>query len=174
MRQGEKVADLSLEAWKSWKQAQQKYDYFVVGLSSALFAYLTSKITVTSLSTSQDIFNLSSLFFIFVSLAYGILKIEWDISRQSTDYRKAYANDHLNVANEVLNTTDAVINKKTGKPITKDEAHEIKKIMEVYLSKAEDGLTLINKDCKRFYIIRNACLFIGFILIYISKIVVLY
>jgi hypothetical protein len=30
----------SFEAWKSWKQAQQKFDYYIVALGSALFAYL--------------------------------------------------------------------------------------------------------------------------------------
>lgn len=164
----------SFEAWKKWKEAQQKYDYYIVALSSALFAYIGSNFSIESTSNTQGIFELLSLVSIFSSIAYGLLRLETDLSIQSTDFRKAYAQEHLEVANKILHIPLNALDGDTGKTISIEEAKERQENLNKFLVKSNETLNFLNKQSERFFVIRNIGLFFGFTLLLASKILGLY
>lgn len=168
------MAKLSLEAWKSWKEAQQKYDYFVVGLTTTLFAFLGSKYQPEPIGFSQNTFELASLFFLCISILVGVFKLESDISLLSTNLRKIEAREHLDVINKIINAPGPVIDGDTRKEISKTDALGKQEMLAEYISKSGKGLTIIGKRSELMFRARNVSLIIGFVLLITSKFVGLY
>ncbi|WP_027253985.1 hypothetical protein [Photobacterium halotolerans] len=163
------MAGLSLEAWKSWKQAQQKYNYFIVGLSTALFAYLGGKFYPETLSFSQNSFELLSLVFLLISIVTGILIFESDLSFQSTNLRKIEAQEKLDLVNEILNVKGRKIDLDTGNEISSVEALERQKVLQEFVSKAGKGLDKIGKKSEKLFSARNISLILSLVFLIISK-----
>jgi hypothetical protein len=165
------MAGLSLEAWKSWKQAQQKYDYFMVGLSAALFAYLGAKFAPEPLSFSQNTFELLSLAFLLISIVTGILRLESDLSIQSTNLRKIEAQEKLDAVNKILNFPGRNMDLDTGNEISSIEALERQKVLREFVSKAGKGLDKIGKKSEKLFFARNISLLLALAFLIISKFV---
>lgn len=168
------MPNLSLEAWKSVKQTQQKYDYFIVGLSSTIFAYLGSNFTPGALSLSQNSFELAALTCILVSILFGILRLESDISIQSTDYRKVQAQERLDVVNTIINMPYRNIDLDSGSEITQSEAKEHQNILKEFVVKSTRGLDILGGRYQFYFFLRNVFLFLGFALLVASKFISLY
>ncbi|MBN46755.1 MULTISPECIES: hypothetical protein [unclassified Methylophaga] len=163
------MAKDSLEAWKIWKQAQQKYDYFIVGLTTALLAYLGGSFSPEPFAFSQNTFELISLTFLLASVVTGILKLESDLSVQSTNLRKVEAQEQLDVVNKILNFPSRSIDLDTGMEISLTEAKERQNILQEFISKAGKGLNKVGKKSERLFITRNIFLLLGLLCLIISK-----
>ncbi|WP_416307257.1 hypothetical protein [Neptunicella sp. SCSIO 80796] len=168
------MSNLSLEAWKNVKQTQQKYDYFIVGLSSTLFAYLGSKFTPGALSFSQNSFELAALTCFLVSILFGIFRLESDIAIQSTDYKKTQAQERLDVVNKIINLPYRNIDLDSGNEITDSEAKEHQRILKEFVTKSTRGLDKLGGRYKFYFKVRNIALFLGFISLVLSKFLALY
>jgi len=164
----------SLEAWKILKQAQQKYDYFIVGLTTALFAYVAGKYSPVEISLSQNTFELLALIALVASIIAGIFKLEKDLFIQTIIVKKAEAQERLDVANKIINLPGDVLNLDTGANISISDAKNQQEILRAFISSASDGFDKAVKENARLFNIRNVCLLLGFILLIASRIVVLY
>lgn len=163
------MSNISLEAWKSVKQIQQKYDYFILGLSSALFAYLGAKFEPEAFSFSQNSFEIFALVFFANSILFGIMRLESDIAVQSNDLRQAQAQEKLDVVNKILASPYRNINLDTGNETSKAEALKSKQILSEFIySINEHGKELANNYTFKFKV-RNYSLYFGFILLIFSK-----
>ena len=168
------MSNISLEAWKNVKQTQQKYDYFILSLSSALFAYLGSKFEPETLSFSQNSIELLALVCFAVSILFGILRLESDISVQSNDYKKAQAQERLDMVNKIINLPYRNIDVDTGAEISITEARERQQILQDFITKSNDCAKEIGNSYGLKFKVRNYSLFLGFVLLVTSKFVALY
>ena len=167
--QGEYMPDRSFEAWKSWKQAQQKFDYYIVALSSAFFAYLGASFKVEHSLNWAYCLELLSLASIMVSIFFGILRIQSDLSIQSIDYRKAYANEHLDLTNKVVMSNGRAIDGATGNFIPVEDAKKRQIDLAKFIESADKYLKNLGNSSERFFNIRNITLLLGFLLLLASK-----
>lgn len=165
------MAGLSLEAWKSWKQAQQKYDYFMVGLSTALFAYIGAKFAPEPLSFLQNTFEMLSLTFLLISIITGILRLESDLSIQSINLKKIEAQEKLDAVNKILNIPGRSMNSDTGNEITSFEALKRQSELKEFVSRAGKGLDKIGRKSEKLFSVRNLTLFFALLLLIVSKFV---
>ncbi len=168
------MSNQSLEAWKNVKQAQQKYDYFIVGLSTTLFAYLGSKFTPEPIALSKNLFELVALICILISIIYGVLRLEKDIAIQSTDYRKLQAQERLDAVNKIINLPYKNISVDSGKEILKSDAIEKQEILKEFVNKSLKGLEMLGERYEFYFKIRNGSLLLGFIFLISSKFIGLY
>jgi len=167
------MVDRSVEAWKSWKDAQLKYDYYIVGLVAALFAYVGSSYIPQKIAFSQNTFELTSIIFLAVSLIVGIKRLEIDLQLQTITLKQCEASDLKKVANTII-AHGGSKNGDTGGEITVSEASEkaellqssLKKLNEIFIEKSKVGEWLFK--------IRNWALSLGFITYAASKIVGVY
>jgi len=164
----------SFEAWKSWKQAQQKFDYYIVALGSALFAYLGASFKIEHSINWAYCLELISLTSITVSILFGILRIQSDLSIQSIDYRRAYANEHLDLANKVITSNGQAIDGDTGHLIPIEDALQRQIKLKKFIESADNSLKTLGSSSERFFSIRNIALLLGFFLLLLSKAVVLW
>ncbi|WP_417437096.1 hypothetical protein [Idiomarina abyssalis] len=168
------MSDKTLEAWKNIKQTQQKYDYFILGLSSALFAYLGTRFSPEPLSLSQSSFELAALTCFAVSVLFGIFRLESEISVQSTDYKKAQAQDRLDVVNKIVNLPYRNIDLDSGHEISGSEAREHQEILKEFVTKSTAGLEQLGIRYKLYFTVRNYSLFAGFIFLVVAKYIALF
>ena len=168
------MAKLSLEAWKSWKEAQQKYDYFVVGLTTTLFAFLGSKYQPEPIGFSQNSFELAALFCLCISILVGVFKLESDISLLSTNLRKIEAREVLDVINKILNSPGPVIDSDTRTEISKTDVLDKQEMLAEFIAQSGKGLKIIGKRSELMFLVRNISLIVGFLLLITSKFVGLY
>lgn len=74
--QGEIMSDSkTMEVFKGVRDAQQKLDYFLLGLSTALFAYIGGEYEPQAISLSENSFELAAIVLIFVSIISGFIRI---------------------------------------------------------------------------------------------------
>jgi hypothetical protein len=163
------MPDRSFEAWKSWKQAQQKYDYYIVALGSALFAYLGANFKVELSVHWSYYLELVSLTSIIISIVFGILRIQSDVFIQSVDFRKAYANEHLDLANKVVTFNGRAIDGDTNNLIPIEEALQRQIELRQFIESADKTLKTLGNSSERFFNVRNIALLIGFFFLLLSK-----
>ena len=168
------MSNISLEAWKNVKQTQQKYDYFILGLSSALFAYLGAKFEPEAFSFSQNSFEIFALVFLANSILFGILRLESDIAMQSNDLRKVEAQEKLDVVNKILAYPYKNINLDTGNETSKAEALDSKQILSEFISSMNEHGKELGTNYTFKFKVRNYSLYLGFILLILSKFVGIY
>lgn len=88
------MSETNLEIWKHWKQSSQKFDYFIVTLSSALFAYLGSNLEISNLLNIPKLFEILSLLCFCVSSIYGILRIKSDMDTLEVKLQEPDGSSH--------------------------------------------------------------------------------
>lgn len=168
------MTDRSLEAWKSWKQAQLKYDYFVVALTTTLFAYIGTKYIPEKLSFSQNSFELLALMILVVSIIAGIKRLEIDLTLQSIDVRKHEAIETRNVGAKILNTPGKVVALETGETHDPIKVQEGITVINTFIDKAKKQFEIEVESNNNMLKIRNYTLILGFVVLTISKFVGVY
>ncbi|KUM52786.1 hypothetical protein [Rheinheimera sp. EpRS3] len=167
------MAERSLEAWKSWKDAQLKYDYYIVGLVAALFAYVGSGYTPEKLAFSQNTFELLSIILLVISLIVGIKRLEIDLSLQTITLKQCEAKEIMNAANKIA-AFGGSRNLDTGSVISIEDALERAEQMQSSLSVLDQLFGAESEMAVRLFQIRNWMLTLGFISLAISKVVGVY
>jgi|SRR5690606_29803282 len=163
----------SLEAWKSWRDAHLKYEYYITGLTAALFAYVGSKYVPQKLAFSQNTLELIAIIFLGVALIIGIRRLEIDVSFQTVMLKDAEAKEMRDEANKIA-ALGGSKNLDTGGTITVEEA-------KARAKKMQSSIELINEifNSKSLYLmwlykIRSWSLMLGFATLIASKIIGVY
>jgi hypothetical protein len=70
------MTERSVEIFKQLTIAESKFDYFILGISIALFSYLSQNLTVLSnLGLNKDAFILYTILLLFISIITGITRV---------------------------------------------------------------------------------------------------
>jgi FtsZ-binding cell division protein ZapB len=167
------MADHSVEAWKSWKDAQLKYDYYMVGLVAALFAYVGSNYIPQKFAFSQNTLELISIIILAISLIVGIKRLEIDLQLQTITLKQCEVRELKKAANTIA-ANGGSNNLETGGFITVLEANERASQMQSALNTLDEAFRDKAKNAQRFFIARNWALTLGFITLAASKVVGVY
>ncbi|RUO25508.1 hypothetical protein CWE09_01865 [Aliidiomarina minuta] len=164
------MAERSLEAWKSWKDAQLKYDYYIVGLVAALFAYVGSSYVPEEIAFSQNTFELISIICLVVSLIVGIKRLEIDLSLQTITLKQCEAKEMKNVASRIVSLGRSN-DQDNGGIITAEDAKIRVENMQSVLSMLDQAFSSESKLAQRLFKARNWALMLGFLTLAFSKVV---
>jgi len=168
------MSDQSLEVWKNLKQSQLKYEYFIIGLASTLFAYLGASYKPEALSVSQNSFELLSLIALFLTVATGLFRLENDLSAQATKLEQLNAKSRLDVLNKVSMCSGRVINVDAGEEFNKEDVVKKQQILKEFIANANEGLKILNNRTIWYSRVRTFSLFFGFFFLVISKFISLF
>ena len=108
------MAERSLEVFKQYREAQHKYDYFVVGISLALFAYTAKSFVPSLLGFNHSTIELAAIMVIFVSVASGLLRLEYNVSIMANNFQKLYNLETKGKLTEALLQPGHKVNVETG------------------------------------------------------------
>ena len=164
------MAERSFEAWKSWKDAQLKYDYYIVGLVAALFAYVGGNYVPQKIAFSQNTFELISILFLALSLIVGIRRLEVDLVFQTITLKHLEAKEMRRAANKVA-AFGGSHNLDAGEIMTISEAQQRAMQMESAIEILNNGLSDVSNRATWLFKIRNWALILAFLILAVSKII---
>lgn len=171
MQPGRSMSDQSLEIWKNLKQSQLRYEYYIIGLAAALFAYLGSSFKPEALSVSQNSFELLSLIALFFTVVTGLFRLENDLSAQATKLEQQNAQSRLDVLNKVSMCSGRVNNVDAGEELNKEDVEKQQQRLKEFIASANEGLKILNNRTIWYLRVRNFSLFFGFFFLVVSKLI---
>lgn len=115
----------SVEVFKGLRDAQQKLDYFMLGLASALFAYVGAKYEPMPLSFSQNTVELLSLGLFLISILAGFKRLDINIALMRLNFRKLDMNEKKGAIVQGLSMRGDVLNTDTGEPLDRNYAQQV-------------------------------------------------
>ncbi|WP_442310252.1 hypothetical protein [Vibrio cholerae] len=159
----------SIEIFKEMSVSMQKFDYFVLGISIALFAYLGKDFAPAQFGLNVGTIELIALTALFISIAFGYFRIKSDLVIKYLNYSVLNLGEKRGALIEALQTPGQSFNAETGDLIDYQKAMlEV----EVYKEIIEENSSIMNSKqdwslwLSRF---RDLFLSIGFVCLLLTK-----
>lgn len=167
------MAQRSFDAFKLWKDAQLKFDYYMVGLIAAVFTYTASKFIPEEIAFSQNSFELLAVVFLAISFYLGLKRLEIDLVIQTISLKKTENTEMLHVARENV-LSGGSHNLDDGTYITVDDAKKRAIECQEIKAKLDRAFKVQAKKSEKLFKFRNRSLAIALFLIVFSKVLGVY
>ena len=123
------MEERSGEVSNQCRKAEQQYDYLILGISAALFAYIAKSFTPLPLGFNKTTFELSSIVAFFLSVVTGILILRYNKYVIRNNYELLNNLEVKGELSKVVKEGKTKLNILSGEYVTPDEAEkEIKRI----------------------------------------------
>jgi hypothetical protein len=157
------------------RDGQQKFDYFMVGLTGALFAYIAQTYKPRELGINPSSLEPLALVFLALSFFIGLKRIETSLAAMRLNH------DMLDCAEKAGLLTKAIAegtgdgyNAESGEFVSYQELPERRQRYMIQSQAAREVLeSTINRGA-RYYSYRNHFLFAGFAAIFLAKLLLPY
>lgn len=165
----------SLIAYEHYRDASIRLEYFMTGLIGALCAYIAQQMHPQKLAISPYTLELISLLILSFSLFLSFKRLEqiiliYRLGHHILDYSEKKGSL---VSGLKLDST-SIINVLTGDILTRDEAMRQISNFSQQIVACEKEIHKKNKYTKLFYNWRNRLIYIGFIILILSKVLSAY
>lgn len=161
----------SLEVHKSLRESQQKLDYFLLGVSSALFAYLGGKFEPAPIQYSENSFEFAALILLFLSVLLAFIRLERNIVVTQLNFLQLDFQEKKGAIVQALAMPGPVLNTENGEQLDKGNAqllvHSIDKKLPEILNKIDTQSKLSAVSAR----LRNWLLLLGFATLAFAKFV---
>jgi hypothetical protein len=164
----------SLEVFKGIREAQQKLDYFLLGLVSALFAYVGGQYKPMPISFSQNTIELISLALFFISIIAGFKRLDLNISIMKLNFQMLDMGEKKGALNQAQSMPGQVLNTDTGEVLGRNEAAYTLQLIEENTSKVKTNLDKLSNYSSATFVVRNWALILGFLALGFSKVLGVY
>lgn len=159
----------TMEVFKGIRDAQQKLDYFLLGLATALFAYIGGKYEPQAISLSENTFELAAIVLIFVSILFGFIRINNHITIMQLNHQTLEMSDTRGTIVEAYSVHGRVLTKDMGKVTSPQEASIILDVIDKNHLKAKSDMDKMVSRSVVYYNLRNWFLVLGFCALVSSK-----
>jgi len=164
------MSERSIEVFKQHCEAQQKYDYFIVGLSIALFAYTAKNFTAYPLGFNSSTIELLAIIAIFISVAAGLLRLENNLTIKANNFQKLYNQETKGKLTEALLQPGLKVNVETGDIFNPSLAKLQIETIDECNSEIDARLKKYQKLSEIKFTVRNWALLVGIFLLALSKV----
>jgi hypothetical protein len=145
-----------------WKQSIEKFDYYVLGIAVALFAYSAKDFAAQPLGLNATTVEAAALSLLLGAIIVGFLRIQATITTGFWNHQQLYSGEVGGSLTKSL-THNHVLNEQTGETYSPQEVQEI---IRLCASKRHDATEQVNKSrtsAERYYDARNILLVIALI-----------
>ncbi|ENO3977382.1 hypothetical protein [Aeromonas veronii] len=163
------MTDRSIEVFKEISVSMQNFDYFMLGISIALFAYLGKDFKPVQFGVNVGTIELISLTALFISITFGYFRIKCDLTIKALNFHVLDLGEKRGALTEALLTPGQKYNAKTGDIIDHKKASiEIEMFKEII---DENHLKLKSKQDRSVWLsmFRDLFLSVGFLSLLITK-----
>lgn len=159
-------------AYNLWQESAQKLDYFLIGLSSAVFAYEAQYWSPAILGCNPPTIELIGILFVLASLVFGVLRVE--------AFMFLFGRSHKHLLIEAINNRNVSalaqydlfeeVVDRSGEIIAKDHIQEQAKTSQDAIGKSKAKQEILIRRAEIYYRCRNWLLLLGFMIILLSKV----
>lgn len=157
------------KVYESWRQAVEKFDYFILGVTGALCAYISQVYKPAQVDLNPGTLELLALLLLVAAAVAGFRRVESTILVTSLNHRYLRAQEERGVLISKANGGH-LINESTGDILSPDMvAHQIQVATEL-IPALRTQLESARNAAERSYGLRNALLFVGFSALVAAKV----
>jgi hypothetical protein len=161
--------DRSDKVYETYQQAVQKFDYFVLGVTGALCAYISQVYKPAQIGLNPGTLELLALLLLVASAVAGFRRVENTTQVTSLNHQYLRAQEERGILTSMTNGGN-LINESTGDILSPNMvAHKIQEA-----TKAIPALRLrienAQNEASRLYSVRNGLLFAGFSALVAAKV----
>ncbi|MCQ8876565.1 hypothetical protein NQT69_00730 [Pseudoalteromonas shioyasakiensis] len=163
------MSDRSIELAKQSLSGRSKYDYFIVGIAAATFAYFAKDFEFDKFGNNEESFVLIALLLLIISIISGLKKI--DVSNFFVEKNGKHLDfqEYLASYKQCALECKPFINMETGETCTPEEAKVKASRLQVTLDKWDKVLKFTETKLQIYYVIRDYSLVASYILLGLSK-----
>jgi len=170
------MSNRSSEIWDVAQDSIVKFDYFVCGVSGAIFAYIIRDYSPHRLQWGIDLLEPASLIFLAASFFTGLKRIEaYNLCVHCThDITAAGERAERLTAELKKGNSDIFIGDQDGRNYSRQEIVAQRDAFLVRKDALTRHLDKVNRKVKLRYNLRNIFLLLGFLTIFFSKVLLPY
>mgnify|MGYP001470161497 CR=1 FL=1 len=155
-------------AYDTWRAAADKFDYFVLGLTGAVCAYISQHISPKPIGFTPNTLEMLALILLLTSMVAGFRRIEKSIVIHSVTYqlmeREGFTREARN------NLEKRIVDPDNGKVLFGDEAKNLVAKIERRIVEGKEGRDKAKRHATCTYSWRNRFLLVGVVALLASKI----
>ncbi len=157
------ITERSDRVWESWRQASEKFDYFVAGLSTALTAFVAGGLPTTKPTTGATILEVASAIVLCVAVGLSIERIRANVTSLAVGHRSLYYNEARGrlVALLAEGGGPQMINESTGEIFPTADAPKKIDAYTRTIEELEPQSARWTKRGERAYTLRDLALLVG-------------
>lgn len=164
----------SVEVFKACKEAEIKFDYFIVGLAIALFSYLSQNLKLQiKLGWNEKTFILCAICLLFISIIAGIKRIIYANQALNKNFTKLSNHERKEQLNKALLNNNSLVNLNTGGLFDPGFAKAELDLINKFEPKIGKSLMSLAGKASCCYHARNWTLILGVIFILFSKLIMI-
>jgi len=157
--------------YKATQEAQQRFEYFITGITGALFAYIAQTYTPQKIDFSASTLEPIALVFLAFSFFLGLLRINHMYHSLGMNYEQLEASESAKAIEKALR--DAEPHKALLPPEQQKYMNEWTQEMKALRDRAQAAkgfVDQLNRQGMTFYSLRNILLLAGFASVVLAKI----
>jgi hypothetical protein len=157
--------DRSDKLYTNWRESTEKFDYFILGVISALCAFIGQGYKASKLGLNANTLELIALLLLVLAAVAGFRRIEKTLLVTFINHRQLHAYEARGGMIAKMPEGRTLINEATGQTYSPQEA--VQRVAELTKSIEQFELQLepIKKAAMRQYHLRNGLTLIGFLLL---------
>ena len=157
------------KVFETWRQAVEKFDYFILGVTGALCAYISQVYRPAKLGVNPASLELLALTLLVASAVAGFRRVESTIQVTSLNHRYLRANEERGVLISKSNG-GPLINESTGNILSPDMVAQHVETMTQSIPLLHQQLEKARSAAERSYNVRNMLLIVGFSALVAAKV----
>lgn len=168
------MSDERLSIFQTFKESEQKFDYFIAGLVATTFAYSVQQIKIEKIECVLHFIEPFSLILLLLCLAAALVQIERSICIRGINYDILYCNYQADVYHKSLKSPEPIeMEINTGEPLNGEKM--IAKMEHFQREGVKHRDSLPNAESQLYFWrkVRNALLVAGMATLLISKLILI-
>jgi hypothetical protein len=161
----------SIIAFTRYWEDEQRFEYFITGISTALCAYVGQTLQPQRFGYNAYTLEVFSLALVVTSIICGFKRIDYGTWLKFLNHHWLHLGE---LRGELVSAPQGFLNKQTGEMWTpaavKEQIEQINKDLPATVKSIETAQAKI----RRYYNYRNVFLLLGFVGLFVSKILVPY
>ena len=163
------TTERSDKVFDNWRQATEKFDYFVLGVTGALCAYISQAYKPTKLGFNPDTLELLALILLVCSAIVGFRRIERSIEVTLLNHRLLRANEERGVLVSKAQS-GPLVNESTGDILSPQMVQQHIQEISAAMPKLRNQVDLASAAASRAYHTRNWLILVGFGVLMFAKV----
>lgn len=163
------TTERSDKVFDAWRQAVEKFDYFVLGITGALCAYISQTYRPVQLGMNSGTLELVALALLIFSAISGFKRIENTIEVTLLNHRLLRANEEKGIL-VTKSQAGTLVNESTGEIFSSQKVAHIIESITSSIPKVQIQIECASNAAMRWYHIRNRLILIGFVVLVASKV----
>ena len=156
-----------------WREASEKFDYYVTGLTGALAAFIGQALHPVPIGLNASTIELAALASLVASIIFGFKRIETNVHLLSIQSRQTYLQEVAG-SSMVASQHKAAINTSTGDIYSPQQLVQRAAVSKAGAAELDKQFAKAQRVALRDYKFRNVTLLIGFALLVAARLLPAY